>query len=68
MLEVLKAEQFFLNQQHENVTQSGMEPETFPLLEGHFTIGAISERFSHSHIPALYSLVLLCVPQTWKMR
>ena len=55
----LKAEQFFfLNQQHENVTESGIEPETFPFLEGRSTIGAISVRFSDSHIPTLYSLVL----------
>ena len=43
-----------MNQQHENVTESGIEPETFPLLEIRSTIGAISEQFSGSHIPALY--------------
>ena len=47
-----------MNQQYENVTESGTEPETFPLLEGRSTIRAIWVQFSDSHIPALYSLVL----------
>ena len=51
----------FLNQQHENVTESGIEPETLPLLEGRSTIEAISVRFSDSHIPGLYSLVVYSI-------
>ena len=49
---------FFLDQQYENVTESGIEPETFPLQEGHSTIRAISVRLSDRHIPALYTLVI----------
>ena len=47
-----------MNQQCENVTESGIKPETFPLLEGLSTIGAILVRLPDSHILALYALAL----------
>ena len=47
-----------MNQQYENVTESGIEPETSPLLEGRSTFGAISVRQPDSHILALSALVL----------
>ena len=46
----------FLNQQRKNVTESRIEPETFPLQEGRFTIRAISVRSPERHISALYWL------------
>ena len=42
----------------------GIEPETFPLLETHSTIWAISVRYPNSHIPALYALAFHSILHT----
>ena len=47
-----------MSQHCDNETESGFEPETFLLLEGHSTIGAISVQLSDRHIPVIYALVL----------
>ena len=52
-----------MNQQYENATKSGIEPETFPLLEGHCTTWAVSEQQPNGHILALDALAYYTILQ-----